>query len=192
MKGKEVIRLLQEADPTGEIEVCVGNVDIFTIDKLPAYYDGKLQVLVRDPNAKYYPIIGGKYVSSGWKVSITPMSITDALENDPENFTVDYSGLSERDQQAAKKGHEEARQAIRDLEQRLEREYFRKWVKEEAEKLTPDTEKVEGAADEFFDQHVSRNDPLPPGGSYVEARKRDWAARFEVWLNQGFPEVRVR
>jgi len=35
MKGKELIKLLQEIDPTGEIEVSVGNIDIWDVHQEP-------------------------------------------------------------------------------------------------------------------------------------------------------------
>ena len=36
MKSKELIQLLQEEDPTGEVEVCVNNVDIYFLSTEPA------------------------------------------------------------------------------------------------------------------------------------------------------------
>ena len=58
MKSKELIRLLQEEDPSGEVEVCVQNFDILGIHTEPAYWDGSLQVLMRD--ASKPPIIKPK------------------------------------------------------------------------------------------------------------------------------------
>ena len=52
MKVKDLIKQLQELDPTGEIEVCVGNSDIIDISLFPAYYDGYLQVLKKDLSKK--------------------------------------------------------------------------------------------------------------------------------------------
>ena len=85
MKTKEVIKRLQKADPSGELECCVEGEDIYDIDNWPAYYDGRLQVLIRDPNIKeYYNVMGAKYVSTGNKIVITPLSIEDAIFEDPE------------------------------------------------------------------------------------------------------------
>jgi len=84
MKSKLVIQMLQELDPTGECEVCVGNIDIFDIVIEPAYWDGCYQRLVRDETKECYNIIGGEYISEGNKICIDGMSIKSALWNDPE------------------------------------------------------------------------------------------------------------
>jgi hypothetical protein len=79
MKTKKVIQLLQEIDPSGELEVCVGDTDIFTIHHAPAYYDGQLEVLLRDESNPFYDVIGAKIVCTGYKVQIHTLSIEDAL-----------------------------------------------------------------------------------------------------------------
>lgn len=67
MKSKTLIEMLQKADPTGNEEVCVGNVDIHFVETMPAYYDGTLQVLERNEELECYNIIGAKYRRSGVK-----------------------------------------------------------------------------------------------------------------------------
>lgn len=119
MKTKELIRQLQEADPSGEEEVSVGNVDIHFVDREPAYYDGCLQVLVRDENNKFYNITGAKVVSNGNKVVIHTLSITDALWDNAE-LPIDYSGLTEGQTQRYKEAHDKTRQEVRDCETALE------------------------------------------------------------------------
>jgi hypothetical protein len=94
MKTKRLIELLQKEDPTGEVEVCVGNQDIHCLQYLEAYWDGCLEVLKRDETSEYYNIIGAKFVSEGVKISITPLSIDDAIMNDvdlPVEFDSDYT-----------------------------------------------------------------------------------------------------
>ena len=81
MKTKELIRQLQENDPSGENEVNIDGVDIWYVDSLPGYYDGPYQVLDRDETCQYYNIIGAKYKKSGRKVIIKTLSILEALEN---------------------------------------------------------------------------------------------------------------
>jgi hypothetical protein len=91
MKTKELIRQLQEADPSGELECCVGNADIHFVDVEPAYWDGCLQVLKRDESNPYYNIIGGKYTCRGDKVNVRPLSIGDAIfEN--QDLPVEFEG----------------------------------------------------------------------------------------------------
>ena len=58
MKTSELIRLLQEADPSGEVECCIDNHDIYSVELWPAFYDGALEILVRDPSLRpYYDIV---------------------------------------------------------------------------------------------------------------------------------------
>jgi len=100
MKTKELIRRLQNADPTGELECCVGNIDIYYVDVLPPYYDGAQEILVHD-NIKRdneWSIIGGKIVRIGeYKVQINTMSIEDAMMDaiiDGKEFPIEIIGDS--------------------------------------------------------------------------------------------------
>lgn len=92
MKTSELIRRLQEADPSGDLEAAVGNHDILFVARTPAYYDGDLQVLVRDPaEAPHYNVVGARIVRSGDKVCIESHSIADALSENPD-LPVEYVG----------------------------------------------------------------------------------------------------
>lgn len=86
MKTKDLIKLLQEEDPSGETEVVIDDGrDIFYLDTLPGYWDGNYTTLIRDSSKKpYYDIIGAKYRSDGTKIKIKGMSWEDVLENDPD------------------------------------------------------------------------------------------------------------
>ena len=84
MKTKELIRQLNEADPSGEEEVCVGNTDIHFADRWPAYYDGCLQVLKRDESNPCYNITGAEIRGEGVKVQIHTLSIKNAILEDPD------------------------------------------------------------------------------------------------------------
>ena len=176
MKTKDLIAELQEADPSGELEVCVENVDIFTVTTEPAYWDGRLQVLKRDPAKKpYYDVVGGKYTSKGSKVVISPMSITDLLWNDPD-AEIDYSEVGSPDSaERYRKSDDETRKASRDVELKVEMDAFHRWVKDKADKIRPEnSDKCRSASDNFYEKHLSPKDPvkdLPP--------KRD--GKYEVW-----------
>ena len=76
MKTKEVIRQLQEADPSGEEEVCIGNHDIYRIFPEDAYYDGSLQIIEKDKNGH---IIGGTIRRSGMKVQMIEHTLEDVV-----------------------------------------------------------------------------------------------------------------
>jgi hypothetical protein len=97
MKTRELIRQLQQADPSGELECCVDNHDIHFVRSQEAYWDGRLQVLARDPaKAPYYNVVGAKITAKGSKVVIVCLSIEDALCNDP-SMPVDLSEANDRD-----------------------------------------------------------------------------------------------
>ena len=76
MKTKELIRQLQEADPSGELEVGIHNEDILSIEHLPAYYDGSLQVI--NKNEKGH-IVSGEIYRTGSKIKICTYPLEDAV-----------------------------------------------------------------------------------------------------------------
>lgn len=159
MKTKDLIRQLQEADPSGELECCLGNADIHFIDVEPAYYDGCLQVLVRDEHR----IVGAKYVSKGHKVVIHPLSIRDAIF-DKEDCPVDLSDLQESWRERYKSRIEEYRQETRRISEDVEKGSFiqyalQRFALQYGEDF--DSEEIKTAASEFFDANLTYKDPLP-------------------------------
>ena len=116
---KELIKQLQEADPTGELPVCVGNYDIYLVDCMPAYYDGTLQQLVRDESIiKGYNVVGAKFIANGFKVSIVSESIEDAILENPE-LPVEYAGYLNDGDKYYKRDVEEWREKSRELEKTI-------------------------------------------------------------------------
>ena len=83
MKTKELIKLLSELDPTGEEECCVSNEDIYSVVKVPAYYDGALEILERDRTSKLYNVTGITFRKSGVKIVLRTLSAEIALFQDP-------------------------------------------------------------------------------------------------------------
>jgi hypothetical protein len=86
MTTAELIAALREVDPDGTTPVCVGNTDVYFVQRLPAYYDGCLQQLVHEERqrGKAWSIIGAKIVSGGEKVDIVAMSIRDVMCDMPD------------------------------------------------------------------------------------------------------------
>ena len=83
MKTKDLIKHLQELDPTGECQVFTGDGDIHTGIRLPWYYDGKPGILIRDENRKQeYNIIGMREIneSDGDKVYLYSQSLSDLVQ----------------------------------------------------------------------------------------------------------------
>jgi hypothetical protein len=199
MKTKDLIKELQEADPSGEIEVCVNNIDIFTVTTEPAYYDGRLQLLIRDPAKKpYYDIVGGRYVSSGAKVVISPMSITDVLWDDPD-AEIDYGGLSGAMGDSYRKTDEATRQASRDVELKVEMDAFYRWMKKQADKIRPGGDDCRRSADYAYEKlGLSPKDPvkdLPTKkdkdgyewhASWNDRREAMWDDTLEVYWRGGW------
>lgn len=85
MKTAELIKRLIELNPLQDEEVLVGNHDILFVQRLPGYYDGDGQVLVRDDAKKpYYDVVGAKFIRGGTKLDIVTHSIEDALLDHPD------------------------------------------------------------------------------------------------------------
>lgn len=190
MKTKKLIEELMKADPSGELECCVGNLDIWYVDTLPAYYDGTLQVLQRDE--KGY-VCGGKYKRSGQKVDIHYISFAD-LVYDRQNFDIDYSELSQEAREKTQKHHQEIRDSSNKLDIQLEWQYFKDWARKKAEELTVDIEPIENIAFEFFEKNVSPKDDYAVmiGENYITTRAKQWSEKFEVIIDDGFLEIREK
>lgn len=118
MKTKELIRQLQEADPSGEMDCCIGNVDIHFVSVSPSYYDGYKQVLIRNEKNPYYNIIGAKVISEGQKVVLHELSIKSILWDDPD-LPIEYDEYSER---SYKEIHENIRKEVREFIIEMENE----------------------------------------------------------------------
>ena len=86
MKTKELIKILNEIDPEGETEVVIENESAFFAYKEPAYYDGIMELILKNENGE---IIGGKYSSKGSKISLRPYGIMSAIYDFPE-LSVEY------------------------------------------------------------------------------------------------------
>lgn len=80
MTTSELIRLLQEADPVGDVPVCVSNEDIHWVSRMEAYYDGPLQQLVRERGR----VASAKIIRHGSKVKIVTLSVADFLLENPQ------------------------------------------------------------------------------------------------------------
>ena len=175
MKTKDLIAALQEEDPSGELECCVGNVDIHFLSTEPAYYDGPLQVLKRDPTTEYYNIIGAEYRRGGMKVQIHTLSIDGAIFNDettPVTYDCDNTKLYCGDRVDRYRAD-----AIK-IKNSVELEHFVRYIKEKYQehKELYDLEKV---AKWYYDINWDYKKPLPEdlidiGMSINERREVQW------------------
>lgn len=164
MKTSELIRRLQEADPSGEMECCVENADIHFVGVEPAYWDGCLQVLVHDPaKAPYYDIVGAKYVSRGKKLVISTLSISDAIF-DNEDLPVDYSELEESWRKRYAEWVDHRRKETRDISNGVEKDYFVQYIVQRfAYQMARDfePEEVKAEATKFYEANMTYKDAMP-------------------------------
>lgn len=77
MTTRELIQMLQDIDPSGNIEVGIGNAPIIEAEYLPAYYDGRLQVLSKDRQSI-------QYRRKGFKIKLRSYDVEDLLLDYPE------------------------------------------------------------------------------------------------------------
>jgi len=97
MTTNELIDALRSADQSGKLQVVVGNVPIYTVDRLPAYYDGRMQELIQDHSRDpYYNIVGFRVKRSGQKINLCTIDFETVLWDNPD-AEVDLSDLSERE-----------------------------------------------------------------------------------------------
>lgn len=187
MTTKELIKLLQEVDPEGDTDVCVGNCSVVDINKLPSYYDGPLQVVITD-EAGYS--ISGKYKRNGHKVDLYTSSFSQ-LVWDRKNFPVDYSELGEERAKIYKENHDKIRQEAKNLDYKLDLEYFTKHIKKRAADIMEDDENaLEGICKTFFDEHYKERTipsfvPIKKEGdswylSYVDRKNLQWSMEVEI------------
>lgn len=84
MTTEALIKELQNADPSGKLDVTIGKTPIHFVEEIGAYYDGCLQRLVHDQaKAPYYDIVAGVITSKGSHITIHTLSIEDAILDNP-------------------------------------------------------------------------------------------------------------
>lgn len=97
MKTKELIRELQQIDPSGNQEVVIGTEAIHFVQKVPAYYDGCYTTLIRDSELGHIIVAGIKSV--GDKIDIKSMHWKDVLCDNPDaKIEADFSSFSDATQ----------------------------------------------------------------------------------------------
>ena len=178
MKSKELIRLLQELDPTGELEVSVGKTDIFYIIKNASFWDGTLQVLQREESKKpYYNVIGARYKSTGQHLSIVPLSISEAIWENPD-LPVDYS---EGNCKVYRATDDITRQESKDATFKWQIELFTEWVKDKVDNIRPG-ENCKEDAEQFYRQNLSPADPVKniPNSNERQRLEATWNDTVEV------------
>lgn len=177
MKTKELIRLLQEADPTGEEEVTVGNTDIHFVDASEAYYDGCQQILIKDESRKgSYNVIGGKVRAEGIKVCIHTHSITDAIFNNPK-LPIEYDSHYAKNHY--KKYHDKMRKFSRDVDYKIGLESFIQFVTNRIPAI--EKEKIVKVATEFYDRNLKSRARYDENVANYEIIRPDGGKSYPSW-----------
>ncbi len=87
MKSSELIKRIQAIDPSGQMDVCIGNVGVTDVYTSPATEHGWYQVVNRPPNGS----ITAKYIGQGRKLVLHTTSISEILRDYP-NTEVEVVG----------------------------------------------------------------------------------------------------
>lgn len=189
MKTKDLVKILTDKDPSGELEVCVNNLDILYVERLPGYYDGASQVFQRDSSGV---VTGASFNRGKDKVQISTLSILDLIFH-YDNIEIDYSSLSEKSAESLKKLYEDHLKWKEDLSLRHELEDFQRWVLDKirsvSEDLPSDFADYKSEAEDFFkEKNLSFNLPLKslPNKNYIECRREQWDSLYEVSFKDGF------
>lgn len=178
MKTKDLIKRLQELDPSGEVEVVLSdNSGINFIEILPASYDGTLQILTHNERGR---AVGGRYQRAGNKIKIHFLSIEDAVSELERNFEVDYSALPEYWQERERKGHEQIIEESKAIYKEINVNCFVEWALSRVPSI-PVSE-----AKKFAEENLDHNDepvfPIPLKKSYNDVVKEYWDTKYESFL----------
>jgi len=158
MKTKDLIAELQKLDPEGELECCVDNADIHFVDRVPAYYDGCLQVLLKDEKGR---IQGAKYTSEGVKIKIHTLSVCDAIF-DWQDMPVEFEGSYNFDyyKERVESFREQTEEICNDVEGGSFVQYAKnRFAKIRTEDL--DVDEVVEAAKKFYKDNMDYRDEMP-------------------------------
>lgn len=146
-------------DPSGDIEVVVGNIPITYVDREPAGYDGCMQIIERDKN---YQVVAMKYCDKGHKVCLHTTSIGDILFDQPD-IPVEFDIHENRKEWYAKRVEMHRKFGV-DTEYEVTGRYFFEYLKlrlgtEWNEDI--EDEPLRAVATEFYKQNFSYKTEWP-------------------------------
>jgi hypothetical protein len=85
MRTRDLIEALQKADPSGETPVVVDNKEVYTVERIEAFWDGVSQLHVVDESAKpYWHIASMRVTTRGSKVRLSTIGVEDFIDNFPD------------------------------------------------------------------------------------------------------------
>ncbi len=179
MKTSDLIKKLQEQDPSGQLDVVVSGQPISCVQNLPGYYDGRFLRKIYE-NDK---LVGAKYCAKDRKIELYTWDLDSALLDNPD-LPVDCSEAT----------HYESRVQQMRLDNitildKIERDAFKEFVT-----LTV-LAVFDFEIDDWYDKlGLSWRDPLPKypdyGLSIHDRRLNGWKERFEVLIEDNVLVVR--
>jgi hypothetical protein len=92
MTTNELIQKLKEIDPDGKLQINIEGKAIYTVELLPAYYDGDTIELIQDKDCKFYNVEGVKITDEGKKIRLFLLDEEDVIWNNPDAI-VDLTGI---------------------------------------------------------------------------------------------------
>jgi len=129
MKTRDLIKLLIEADPTGEEHCTVHGKDIHNVELIPGYYDGSYEKLLRDERGH---IVGGVISREGSELRIKTTSIADEIF-DCEADGDDYFPVCVRDGDGSRMEDDHYYWERINKARKQARDYYEKTLKEQDE-----------------------------------------------------------
>jgi hypothetical protein len=124
------------------------------------------------------------------------LSISDAIFED-EHLPIDFSELSENRQAWYKERIEQRRKETRDIGNDIERDYFYEYMVKRLCNFNGELEKIdiEQVAKEFYNTHMSYEDPMPDDIARSKVMGKDGLEWFLSWkerrLKQWDREIKV-
>jgi hypothetical protein len=162
MKSKEIIRKLQELDPSGEIEVTGWTGAIHCLDIIPGYWDGPCYYF---PESESFPekmIISDKMDS---KILIREISLEDYIYNvdgDLNRVVIDThnpDGLNK----LCEKYSREAKKVEKQLDDAAFKDFMQKFIIEKLEVVCPDKSKSDKHHQQYWYKDDKQLDKLNQG-----------------------------
>ncbi len=180
MKSSQLIALLQELDPSGEVDVVVGGLPIFYVEGLEGYYDGAFQRLVLDHEKKGFNVSAIEIRRDGSKIDLHTLSVEDAIKYDPD-MPITFHGCNERHIKSWTARIDAWRANERELRYEGELSLFQMWASERGH----DTE----AAVAFFKaSNMQHSDPLPSDLKNLQELLPDGTKVWSSWLTRRFAQ----
>lgn len=189
--SQNIIKLLQQLNPKGDLEVLCDDKTIYFVEGLPYYYDGRLNELVRDGSGKIVSIVES---NNPFKLRVNTISYEDAI--DPYKIGNNKFQIKYTDEKAKEYYQplveNEIQRAI-NMQQKFYVESFVRFIKNKFQDSNEWKENqilLEKEATEWANNNLKYTDPMPVLNigvnlSIEDRQHRLWDARLNVVIENG-------